>query len=250
MQGTRRTILLSLVALVALVGATACEPETAPGTKRVVVFGDSVPNWAIRDGGTGIDASKYTLIDGTLAACEGAKGNPPARSRSGAIVATPDACDQGWPGLYPPKLGTRADVAIVMAGNHAMLDHQLDGTWRHPCHAPFRSWYQADLEGRLSYLKTKAAKVVIVLPAWPGSNSGWIMPDDRDKRADCVRSTTRAAASAQGVAVVDLGAYLCPTGAASCNTWRSKDGMHVDAARASTVMAWLLGQAAPVTSGA
>lgn len=250
MQGTRRTVVVALVALVALVGATACEPETAPGTKRVVVFGDSVPNWAIRDGQAGIATSKYTFIDGTLAACEGAKGNPPARSRSGAIVATPDACDQGWPGLYPPKLGIRADVAIVMAGNHAMLDHQLDGTWRHPCHTPFRTWYQADLAARLAYLKTKAAKVVIVLPAWPGSNSGWIMPDDRDKRADCVRAATRAAASAQGATVVDFGAYLCPTGAASCNTWRSKDGVHVNGDKAATVMSWLLGQAAPTTSGA
>lgn len=245
LRTNRRAILLALVALVALVGATACEPETKPGTDRVVVFGDSVPNWAIRDGQAGIDQATYTFIDGTLAACEGTADNPPARSRSGAVVSTPAACDQGWPGLYPPKLGIRADVAIVMAGNHAMLDHQLDGTWRHPCHSPFRTWYQADLEARLAYLKGKAAKVVIVLPAWPGSNSGWIMPDDRAKRADCVRSHTRAAATAKGVTVVDLGTYLCPTGAASCNTWRSKDGVHIDPERAASVMSWLLAQAAP-----
>ena len=51
-----RPILLARVAgLPVIVGATACEPETAAGTQRVVVFGDSVPNWALRDGAGGID---------------------------------------------------------------------------------------------------------------------------------------------------------------------------------------------------
>ena len=49
-----------------------------------------------------------------------------------------------------------------------------------------------------------------------------------------------------GATVVDFGAYLCPTGASSCNAWRSKDGMHVDPERAATVVSWLLAQAAPV----
>lgn len=240
---------LALLAAMAVVVLCACQPvPTTPGTQRVVLFGDSLPAWLVRDGSAGIDTTAVTLINGTLAACEGADRNPPARSRTGALVPTPAECAQGWKGLYPPHVSVRPDVAIVMAGTHAMLDHQIDGTWRHPCHSPALSWYTSDLTARLTYLKGRAARVVIVLPAWPTPKSQWIMPADYAKRADCVRSATRSAASATKVTVVDLGAYLCPSGASSCNTWRSSDGMHLDKARAATVLAWLLGRATATTA--
>jgi hypothetical protein len=245
MRPARRTRLAVLVALAALVGATACEPETKPGTARVVVFGDSVPNFLLRDGPAGVDGDAITLIDGTKTACEGARGNPLARNRAGQIVGSTPECGPGWPSLYPPKLGIRADVAIVMGGNRAMLDHLLDGTWRHPCHSPFRTWYRGDLEERLAYLRTRADRVVLVLPAWPTPLSGWIMPADYVKRADCVRSWMRSAAAATGAVVVDFGAFLCPTGPTTCTDWRLGDGVHVDAEHAATVVAWLLASAAP-----
>lgn len=241
-----RTGLLVLVALAALAALTACEPTpTKPGTQRVVVFGDSVPAWIFRDGAAGIDADEYTAINAAVLACDGVKDAPPVRGRDGKVLAVTDSCKKGWPSQYPPNLTLHTDVAVVMTSNHAMLDHQLDGTWRHPCHTPARTWYQNDMTARLNYLRTKADKVVVVLPAWPGPNAGWIMPADSTKRADCVRSVVRAAATAAGVTTVDFGAYLCPTGAASCNTWRSQDGMHVDPSKAATVMAWLLAQVAP-----
>lgn len=227
---------------------TACEPTpipTAPGTQRVVVLGDSIPSWLIRDGSAAIDTTRLTVIDGTLEACDGAKDNPPARSRSGAIVPTPTACAKGWPSMYPPHLDIHADVAIVMTSTHAMLDHRLDGTWRHPCHTPARDWYQADMAARLRYVATKADRLVVVLPAWPGTNTGWIMPDDYVKRADCVRSVVKAAAKTAGATAVDFGTYLCPTGPSSCQPWRTKDGMHIDKPKAATVLGWLLAQAAP-----
>ena len=234
-----------LVAAVAVVLLVACQPAevaTKPGTSRVVLLGDSMPNWLVRDGSSGISKAPITLVDGTLAACEGAAGNPPARSRSGSIVPSPSACAGGWAGLYPKHLGTRADVAVVMAGTHAMLDHLLSGTWRHPCHAPFRTWYQGDLQNRYRYLHQHADRVVAVLPAWPQSLSQWIMPSDYVKRADCVRSITAAAAKATGTEVVDLAEELCPTGPTACRSWRTKDGLHVDKAKAATVLAWLVAQ--------
>ena len=240
------------VALLALVGValTACDPTpipTAPGTSRVVVLGDSLPSWLIRDGSAAIDRTEITLVDGTLPACDGAKGNPPARSQSGAIVPTPTACAKGWPSLYPPALAIRADTTVVMTSTHAMLDHQLSGTWRHPCHTPARTWYQDDMTARLRYVAGRSSHVVLVLPAWPAANSRWIMPADYVKRADCVRSVLQAAAKAAGATVVDFGTYLCPTGATSCLPWRTGDGMHVDKAKAATVLGWLLDQAAPVS---
>jgi hypothetical protein len=232
-----------VLALLAI-ALTACEPTpipTKPGTQRVVFLGDSIPNWLIRDGMRGVDQSKITLIDGTLEACDGARNNPPARAVTGKVVPTPAACAKGWPSMYPPYLTDRADVAVVMTSVHAMLDHKLDGTWRHPCHSPARTWYQDDMTDRLTWLKRKADHVVLVLPAWLGTNSGWIMPADRIQRADCVRAVLKAAAKAAGgITVVDFGGtYLCPTGPSACKPWRTKDGMHIDPVRAPSALGWL-----------
>lgn len=229
------------LALLAVV-LTACQPTpvpTKPGTERVVLFGDSIPSWLIKDGMKGVDSSKITLVDATLSACDGAKDNPPARAVTGKVVPTPAACAKGWPSMYPPHLTIRADVAVVMSSTHAMLDHQLSGSWRHPCHTPARTWYQNDMAARLRYLKTKADHVVVVLPAWLGTNSGWIIPKDYVARADCVRAVIKAAAKTAGARVVDFGAYLCPTGPSACKPWRTKDGMHIDPVRAPSALGWL-----------
>jgi hypothetical protein len=240
------------LALLAIV-LTACQPTvppTKPGTERVVLFGDSIPSWLVRDGMKGVDQSKITLVNGTLDACDGARNNPPARAVTGKVVPTPAACAKGWPSMYPPHLTVRADVAVVMTSTHAMLDHQLSGTWRHPCHTPARTWYQTDMTQRLDWLQTKADRVVVVLPAWPGTNSGWIMPKDYVARADCVRSVVKAAAKAADVVVVDFGAYLCPTGPSACKPWRTKDGMHIDPVRAPSALGWLSKAVLPVADAA
>ena len=251
MLRSRRTLLRATVGAVALVtlALTACEPvPTAPGTQRVLLLGDSIPNWLIKDGMRGVDQTKITLVDGTLEACDGARNNPPARAVTGKIVPTPAACAKGWPSMYPPHLTIRPDVAVVMTSIHAMLDHQLSGTWRHPCHTPARTWYQNDMAERLTWLKRQADHVVVVLPAWLGTNSGWIMPKDYVLRADCVRSVIKAAAKTAGVTVVDFGAYLCPDGPNACKPWRTKDGMHIDAVRAPSALGWLSKAVLPATT--
>jgi hypothetical protein len=243
-----RTLVRAALGVVTLsaVLLTACEPATVPtkpGTQRVLVLGDSIPNWLIKDGSKAINQDTTTLVDGTLEACDGARNNPPARAVTGKVVPTPAACAKGWPSMYPPYLNVRPDVVIVMTSIHAMLDHKLDGTWRHPCHAPAHAWYQADMTARLKYLKSHAGKVVVVVPAWLGTNSGWIMPKDYVKRADCVRADVRAAAKAAGVTAIDFGAYLCPDDPTACKPWRLKDGMHIDAVRAPSALGWVTGTA-------
>ncbi len=88
MKGNHQRLAAVLIAGVALI-VTACDPTvppTAPGTKRVVLLGDSVPSWLIKDGSAGVDTTKITLINGTLEACDGAKDNPPARSTLGKVA--------------------------------------------------------------------------------------------------------------------------------------------------------------------
>jgi hypothetical protein len=239
-----RAAAVAALALAVVAAVSACEPvPTTPGTDRVVVFGDSVPNGVIDGGRATADLSAFTLVNATILACDGADRPPPVRSRTGAVLDVSAVCAQGWRKWFPPHVTIRPHVAVLMTGQHAMLDHYIDGAWRHPCHAPAREWYEADIHKRLAYLVGHADRTVLVLPADPGDNSGWIVPADHTKRASCVRDAMRRAAEGTGATVIDLATYLCPGG--TCEPWRTKDGIHVDADRTETVLTWLLDEVDP-----
>ncbi|MCU1370511.1 MAG: hypothetical protein JWO77_1705, partial [Ilumatobacteraceae bacterium] len=161
---------------------------------RVVVFGDSIPDSLINHGSTGAVSAAYDLVNGTVPACDGVDHPPPARIRDGTIHFMTPECAVGWTVQYPPHLVFQADRVLVAGGVNAMLDHKLSGVWRHPCHTAARDWYHDDLVARLTYLHRRSPRVVLVLPPWPGENSGWIMPTDMVARADCVRSVMNQAA--------------------------------------------------------
>jgi hypothetical protein len=57
---------------------------------------------------------------------------------------------------------------------------------------------------------------------------------------DCIRTALQEFLAVQQVPVVDLEDKLCPDGA--CNTFRSRDGMHVDPEHAPDVLDWLVEQ--------
>jgi hypothetical protein len=183
---------------------------------------------------------------------------PQARIRDGTIHFMTPECAKGWKAQYPPQLVFAPDRVLVAGGVNAMLDHKLDGVWRHPCHSEARRWYHDDLVARLRYLRTRSPRVVLVLPPWPGENSGWIMPADMVARADCVRASMHDAARDTGTPTVDLGAKLCPNPSACARPYRTKDGIHVDVAKAAEILTWLLkatksaapDPAAPASSGA
>jgi hypothetical protein len=216
---------------------------------RLVVFGDSIPDSLINNGSAKTDLSDYDLVNGTVPACDGVDHPPPARIRDGTIHFMTDECAVGWTVQYPRHLVFHADRILIATGVNAMLDHKIDGVWRHPCHAAARDWYRSDLARRLSYLHTKGTRVVLALPPWPGENSGWIMPVDMVKRADCVRSVMSQAAKQTQTAVIDLGPRLCPQPQACARPYRTLDGIHVDVAKAAEILTWLLAASSPPSSG-
>lgn len=238
-----RCVLVMMIALAALL-LSSCEPTnppTAPGTDRIVLFGDSLPAWLLgRGSGRGLDHTKFTVVNGTMSACDGSLPFYDARWQTSEVVPVTDACKRGWRKQYPPFLETRPDAAVIMGGTHAMLDHRMNGVWVHPCTAKGRKWAYDDMKARLLYLKAHADRVIVVLPAWPGPNSRWIMPPDYLDRADCVREELRRAADIRHASVIDFGAYLCPTSRTSCGNSRSGNGVHVNEADAARVLAWLL----------
>lgn len=242
-------------ALLGATGLSACEPvdhdpPTAVGTERVVIFGDSVPSGLVGTGSaTGLDQKRFTLLNGTISACDSALPFYEERSASGKLVDLAPGCSDGWSVHYPQWLATHADVAIVMGGVHAMLDHRIDGTWTHPCTPVARDWVRDDLAARIAYLREHASEVVVVLPAWPGPLGRFIMPADYLARADCVRQALADGAAAGGATTRDLGTYLCPTSPTSCLPYREADGIHIDPVHAGTVLRWVLDPPAlPITN--
>jgi hypothetical protein len=235
----------ALLALLAL-AVTACEPRTTnppttPGTKRIVLYGDSMPSWLLGKGSSrGLDKTKFTVLDGSVSACDGDSPFRDARWVDNKIVPVVPFCKLGWRKHYPPYLATRPDAAVIMGGTHAMLDHMMNGVWVHPCSATGRKAYYDDIKARLNYLNSYADEVFVVLPAWPGPKSRWIMPADYIARADCVREELQRAATIRRAHVIDFGTYLCPTSKTVCKDYRSGNSIHVDDTKAPTVLKWLL----------
>jgi peptidoglycan/LPS O-acetylase OafA/YrhL len=221
---------------------------SGPSVPVVALFGDSLPNWLVRDGGWVLDPAEVVLVDGTIEGCDGAEGAPVGRAGTGVVVSVPEACT-GWRTLYPPVLAARpVDVAILVVGTGAVMDRQLDGAFVGPCEAPAQRWYGDDVRARLRYLGAEAERVVLVLPAWAEDWSGWVFPADHVARTDCVRATLRAAAAdvaggGTGVAVVDLAEHLCPDGPERCRPVRSVDGVHIDPDEAGGVLDWIVASA-------
>ncbi|MCB0960996.1 MAG: acyltransferase family protein [Acidimicrobiales bacterium] len=226
----------------AVVSSTPTEAAGTVGPPTVVLLGDSLPAFMLRDGAMSLDPDEITLVNGTLPACDGAAGTPPARSRTGDLVPVPEACT-GWPSQYPQYFGAQADLAILMVGGHAVLDRQLDGAFHGPCEAVAADFYRNDIEERLRWLQERADAVVLALPAWGDRMSIWINPPDHLDRMDCVRQTLSEAAEATGTPTIDFGRYLCPDGRDRCRPVRTRDGVHLDENAAPTALKWVLANA-------
>ena len=236
-------------------------PVISGPPSRVVMFGDSVADWLLRDGGT-VTVPNWSVVDAAVEGCDGARGMPTGRGADGTALLVAETCTE-WTSWYPAafaaaptaSLTARAlrlsrdetSVAVIVAGQGIVVDRKLDGTWRGPCSAELHAWYQADVEARLDLLDTLAGRSVIVLPAWSTDQSRWIYAADHVERVQCVRRILRdAAESHPGVEVVDLATLVCPSGPGRCADLRTRDGVHFDPDRAPEVLSWLLAQ---ITAG-
>jgi peptidoglycan/LPS O-acetylase OafA/YrhL len=235
---------------------------------RIAVFGDSVPNWLLRDGQEALVGQPIELVDATIEGCDGALGMPVGRSGNGdELPILADCLD--WSQWYPRALTEPTDVAVLAVGPGVVVDRQLNGAWAGPCDVALADWYRADIAARLTELGARAARVELVLPVWATDQSRWINPTDHLDRMDCVRGILQSAvdqvngraknaesarfaqsASASSVSadqgpaveVIDLGAYVCPNGRDKCRNIRRVDGVHFDPRAAPAVVTWLLSQ--------
>ena len=215
----------------------------APAPAVIAFFGDSVPAWLLRDGSVGYSRSDAVLVNGAIEGCDGAAAMPPRRAGNGQPLELPADCEE-WTTWYPEILdgpaadAGGADVAVLMLGVEAILDHEIDGEWVGPCDT--MDWYVKDVSARIDDLRDRGVEVVMALPARLGSKATFVAAPDHVTRMKCVRRALSALAERKDVPIVDMDPEMCPDD--ECDTLRERDGMHADPEVAPYVLDWLVGR--------
>ncbi|MGH2684515.1 MAG: hypothetical protein ACRDJP_03505, partial [Actinomycetota bacterium] len=227
--------------------AAAAAPAPAPAPVTIAVFGDSVPDWLLREAAASYDRTDVTVVDAAQEACDGAVDAPRQRGRDGKELYAPDTC-RPWSESYPEVVegDSAVGTAVLVLGQAPLVDRLINGLWVSPC--VDMGWYRTDLEQRIRYLRGHVDDVVLALPSWGGKGITYVLPDDHLLREACVRKELGALADRLGVPTVDLADKLCPDGPdGACNDRRARDGAHVDPEDAPAVLDWLLDEVLAVT---
>jgi peptidoglycan/LPS O-acetylase OafA/YrhL len=218
---------------------SAAPPPVAPPT--VAVFGDSVPDWLVRDGTVGFSRTDVVVVDAAHEGCDASIARPMWRDREGNARAIPDFC-LPWSASYAPVVRTLSqdvDIAVLVLGQAVVIDRLIGDQWVGPCGD--MAWYRDDIAKRIAYLDAHVGEVVLALPAWGSPLATWFVPDDHIAREACVRDQLATTARSAGAPVIDLAEVLCPGGPANpCPPLRERDGLHVDPEDAPAVLDWLL----------
>jgi hypothetical protein len=221
--------------------AEVAPPATPVQPTTIAVFGDSVPDWLMRDGSVGFSRTDVVLIDAAHEGCDASVARPPWRDRDGNPQEIPDVC-QAWPISYGPVVASiqqPVDIAVLVLGPAVIIDRLIGDQWVGPCDD--MAWYRDDISKRIRFLDAHVDRVVLALPSWGGRLVTWFVPDDHFGREACAREQLAATTAAVGVPTVDLAEILCPAGpAGECPPLRERDGMHVDPEDAPAVLDWLL----------
>jgi hypothetical protein len=222
-------------------GTAAFAPPVKPRARVVAMFGDSVPDWLLRDAAPTYLRTDITVVNGAHEGCDGAVGMPPARDRHGDLMGVRPDC-QEWPVSYPSIVEDPSrpiDTAVLMVGQAPYLDRMVGDQWLGPCDN--MDWYTNDVSARIGYLRQHVGEVVLALPSWSGDGVTYLVPQDHRARMACIRTNLQSLAVRDQVPVVDLAAELCPAGpAGACEASTSGDGVHVNPGDAPTVLNWVL----------
>ena len=163
------------------------------------------------------------------------------RRYAGEVGASPPYCDE-WAERIPEITETvrdtygRADIAILATGPWDLADHRLPGedTWRSPGDPVYDAFLQGELEAATDAFL--AEDLLVVWLTSPYLDVGRHMqpppvepfPESDPARVDLLNDVIRdIAASREGVAVVEYGAYVDGLSDAEEQGLRP-DGVHVD----------------------
>ncbi len=212
-----------------------------PGTKSVLVLGDSVAQ-ALGDRMRAVQAPhKVMIAERGTPNCSILEGTLPTRSLSNRPHDGGD-CDERWERdatVFHP------DIALVVLGGGHFAPVEIDGDWQLPCAKEWTKVYGAELEKEVRKLAPHAGQVWMTRV--PYALGIWHKPE-RDGHVDCFnKMIDDVAARIPGVRVIDLGKHLCPAGSASCATQSAghpirPDGLHFAGDGAKESATWVIEQ--------
>jgi peptidoglycan/LPS O-acetylase OafA/YrhL len=215
--------------------ATTSTTTTVPAPPEpltVAIFGDSVPAWLIRDAAASFDRSDVVVLNGAREGCDGMVAMPAGRDRRKNVIPLPEDC-LAWTESYPATLATadQTDVSLLVLGQAPTVDRLIEDRWLGPCDS--LDWYLEDVAQRVEFLRSQGTEPVLALPARFGQRITYILEDDHADRIACIRGALAATADRLGIDTIDLDDVLCRDD--DCESLRTIDGVHVDAAVAPQV---------------
>ncbi|WP_422744994.1 acyltransferase family protein [Mycobacterium sp. WMMD1722] len=190
------------------VGGTA---KTAPGTRSVAVFGDSIAWTLMRylPPTPGLHFANYTTIG-----CGIARGGP-YRAAGETLTQKPE-CDT-WPTRWAQRIGyDRPDVVLLMIGRWELVDRQSGGKWAHVGDDSYDTYLRGELNRALDVLGSTGARIVVTTAPYnrrAERADGSLYPEDEPERTDAWNDLLRAVAKPRrNVTVLDLNEKMSPRG--------------------------------------
>lgn len=217
----------------------------APARPRVWLVGDSIPYSLAPAFAAAATARGADTVNLSVPGCDGARGWPTTRLGFGLEDTETRVECLAWESRWPQwRDALPPDVVLLVLGGNVTLDRRIDGEWRSPCDAAFRTWYAGEVAARVDWVQANTSAVpVMTLSPWAEDAVIGVLPRDHRARTDCVNDILRSvSAERPAVRLVDLQAFVCPAGEAEpCLPYR-RDGLHFEGDGARTVASWLVGE--------
>jgi len=213
-----------------------------PGSKRVLVVGDSVAFFLAEAFRKLPNDPPLAVLNAGIQGCAFPAGITRARfhSANGArLNQKAFACDAPWQAGVIKRF--QPDVVLWFVNNPG--DSVLyRGNWLSTCSEAYASLYEQSLKKEIAALGARGAKVVLTTEVYPR-----YLFAEEDRPTDCENTFRRKVASETGTQLIDLQGYICPQG--RCREKQNgvvlrPDGEHYEGAGGQIVARWLIDQVA------
>jgi peptidoglycan/LPS O-acetylase OafA/YrhL/lysophospholipase L1-like esterase len=214
------TVAVVLIVLVSTIGARPADPTgvdtggyaagTAPDAPKILVVGDSVPAVLAREGIRPLrDELGVSVVSRAVPGCILLRDRGEVKGTEGNVRDDVTPCNQDWRAEVQEL---QPDIALVMFGQFANDQIDLDGAFRRPCDPEYQAAEREALTEGIDDLTSSGARVVLVTAPW--SSVDWVTDSGEvlAGRMTCLNDIYRSMADERDdVDVVDLASYICPS---------------------------------------